>query len=120
MDWDKFLDIIGTFLQGAGWVCIPILLLPVLRLMVRSESFVAKLSNHLIVIIDNVSNCVGEIIKWALPLLVLSVAFGVFADSIFGLSWTKLDESARYCKRNYARSRCYFAGWATCKSGYFS
>jgi len=38
----------------------------------------------------------GEITKWLLPLLVLVVAFTVFALSIFGQSWTKLFESAEY------------------------
>ncbi|MEP1231505.1 MAG: TRAP transporter small permease subunit, partial [Litorimonas sp.] len=35
-------------------------------------------------------------VKWLLPALVLSVAFTVFALSIFGQSWTKLFESAEY------------------------
>ncbi|MBC6411720.1 MAG: TRAP transporter small permease subunit [Hyphomonadaceae bacterium] len=47
-------------------------------------------------LIDTLNYTLGEIIKWALPLLVLSVAFSVFALSIFGLSWTKLFESAQY------------------------
>ena len=35
-------------------------------------------------------------VKWALPLLVLSVAASVFALSIFGVTTTKLLESAQY------------------------
>jgi len=46
--------------------------------------------------IDAVSVWLGEFIKWGLPLLILSVAFSVFALSLFGLSWTKLSESAQY------------------------
>ncbi len=34
--------------------------------------------------------------KWLLPILVVSIAFGVIALSIFGQAWTKFDESAIY------------------------
>jgi len=95
MTWTDFVANAGSFLKGAGWVALPLLALPVLRLLVTSK-IVAQISDHLIGVIDGVNNWIGEVSKWALPLLVLSVAFGVFADSIFGLSWTKLEESAQY------------------------
>ncbi len=46
--------------------------------------------------VDHVNYILGEMAKWLLPVLVLSVAFSVFALSIFGFSWTKLFESAAY------------------------
>jgi len=46
--------------------------------------------------IDSLSYWLGEAVKWLLPILVLTVAFTVFALSIFGQSWTKLFESAEY------------------------
>lgn len=50
----------------------------------------------MIALIDSFSYRIGEAVKWLLPVLVLSMAFTVFALSIFGQSWTKLFESADY------------------------
>jgi len=96
MEWVSFIKFAGAFLKGAGWVMLPLLLLPFIRLLTGPTSFFGKLSDHIIQIIDAISNAIGEVAKWALPILVLTMAFGVFADSIFGLSWTKLGESAIY------------------------
>lgn len=96
MSWIEFVSQTGAFLKGVGWVFLPFLALPVLRLIMPNNKLIASLSDHLVLIIDGFNNSIGEWMKWALPLLVLTVAFGIFADSIFGLSWTKLDESAKY------------------------
>ena len=96
MTWAELVSNAGLFLKGAGWVALPLLALPVIRLLSAQGKFWANLSDHLITLIDSFNHRVGEVFRWALPLLVLSVAFGVFADSIFGMSWTKLEESAVY------------------------
>lgn len=95
MSWINTLDTLGAFLQGAGWGLLPLVLLPLIILLARSQ-WIYELSSEIIRLIDGVNYRLGEIIKWALPVLVLSVAFSVFALSIFGLSWTKLFESAEY------------------------
>lgn len=89
-------DIAGSALKGIGWAALPLLLLPALYVIAPGLRGFKPLCDTLIQLIDDVSHGVGEVIKWALPLLVLSVAFGVFALSIFGVSWTKLFESATY------------------------
>jgi len=96
MNWADFVSNLGAFLKGAGWVFLPLLALPVIRLLTKDNGFIASLSRQLIRTIDSFNHLAGEIMKWALPILVLTVAFGVFADSIFGLTWTKLEESAKY------------------------
>ncbi len=96
MSWVEFVWIAGAFLKGVGWVALPILALPALRLLTPNNKAIISISDQVITLTDGFCNTIGEWIKWALPLLVLTVAFGVFADSIFGLSWTKLDESAKY------------------------
>lgn len=87
---------IGAALTSIGWVFLPLLLLPALYLFLPSFPFLRRFSSSLIRLIDGFNFGVGEIMKWALPLLVLSVAFSVFAISIFGVSWAKLFESAKY------------------------
>ncbi len=96
MSWPAFLDFAGQFLKGAGWALIPLMALPFLTLIAKRNAFLSEVSTHLIRIIDQISYFIGEQVKWALPVLVLSVAFSVFTLSIFGLSWTKLFESAEY------------------------
>lgn len=90
------LAIIGTALKGAGWVFLPFLLLPILTFFAKPDTALARFSAGVIRTIDSANYGLGEIAKWLLPILVLSVAFSVFALSIFGLSWTKLFESASY------------------------
>lgn len=90
------LSIFGTFLRGAGWGFLPFLLLPAVILILNKNNSLSVFSAALIRTIDTVNQGIGEVAKWLLPLLVLSVAFSVFALSIFGLSWTKLFESAIY------------------------
>lgn len=74
----------------------PFLLLPILTFFAKPNRFISRLSSAVIRAIDSLNYGLGEITKWLLPILVLSVAFSVFALSIFGLSWTKLFESAVY------------------------
>lgn len=94
--WPDLLGLIGVFLKGAGWMFLLFALLPFLRLILPGQKAVDDAARHVVGLIEPVNYRVGEMIKWALPLLVLSVAFSVFALSIFGLSWTKLFESAEY------------------------
>ncbi len=96
MEWPDILETLGRLIQGAGWALSPLLLLPLLTLVFSKSNGIQNLSHGLITLFDAVSFHLGEIIKWALPVLVLSIAFSVFALSIFGLSWTKLFESAEY------------------------
>lgn len=95
MSWRDFIDIAGIFLQGVGWACLPVFLLPLIAMILKSK-WLIEVSTLIVQMVEIVSYHTGELIKWALPLLVLSVAFSVFALSIFGLSWTKLFESAEY------------------------
>ena len=90
------IDIIGSFLKGVGWFELLWLALPALLLFWPQNKILQSISRHVIDIIDAISIGFGELIKWGLPLLILSVAFSVFALSLFGLSWTKLSESSHY------------------------
>ncbi len=90
------LDILSRILPAIGTVFMPFLLLPFLILLLPKYLFVQKLQTTICEIIDEFNNWLGEMVKWLLVALVISVAFSVFALSIFGLSWTKLDESAIY------------------------
>jgi len=90
------LDILGRALQTIGWAFLPFLLLPLLCLLFPKSKFLSDLQSILIRIIDGVNVRVGELVKWLLVALVVSVAFGVIALSIFGQAWTKFDESATY------------------------
>jgi len=87
---------LGAAFTAIGWVFLPVLLLPVLYLVLPAQKFLRRFPANLIRLIDSFNFHVGEIVKWGLPLLVLSVAFSVFAISIFGISWAKLFESAKY------------------------
>ena len=90
------IETIGTALQAIGWVFLPVLFLPLLYLFLRNINALQSISKAIIRTIDSLSYATGEIVKWFLPILVLVVAFTVFALSIFGQSWTKLFESADY------------------------
>lgn len=86
----------GIALKAIGWVFLPVLFLPVLHLFLPNIKNLQPISKAIIRTTDSLSYGLGEIAKWLIPLLVLVVAFTVFALSIFGQSWTKLFESADY------------------------
>ncbi len=96
MVWPDILALIGRFFQGAGWAILPVLILPFLLLILPGNRLINSVSRALLQTGDGISYFLGEAVKWLLPALVLSIAFSVFALSIFGLSWTKLFESAEY------------------------
>jgi len=87
---------IGGILQAIGWAFLPFLAWPILHLAFGHNSFVRGVSEALITLVDSLIYRFGEIAKWLLPLLVLSVAASVFALSIFGVTTTKWLESAKY------------------------
>ena len=95
-DWGEILANLGAALTAIGWVFLPLCLLPLLYIFLPTHRFLTVFFHAFIRLIDSASYISGEIIKWALPVLVISVAMSVFALSIFGLSWTKLFESAEY------------------------
>ncbi|MCF6220883.1 MAG: TRAP transporter small permease subunit [Robiginitomaculum sp.] len=92
----EFLDIIGRSLQAIGWVFLPFLLTPLLCLLFPKSKFITSFQSALSLTIDGFNLWVGEAVKWLVPALVVTVAFGVIALSIFGQAWTKYDESATY------------------------
>jgi len=94
--WQEFLVHLSGAFKAVGWVFLPITALPVLYLFYNKNSIVHDISKVIISLIDGFSYRLGEIVKWTLPVLVLTIAFTVFALSIFGKSWTKLFESAEY------------------------
>ena len=96
MDTGEIIETLGTAFQAIGWVFLPILFLPLAYLFVPNINILQSISKAIIRTIDSLSYALGEVTKWCLPVLVLVVAFTVFALSIFGQSWTKLFESAEY------------------------
>lgn len=96
MSWAEFINHLGHMLVAIGWAFVPVLLLPFIYLFTYNNNFIHQLSSAIILTIDRFNYALGEFMKWALPLLVLTVAFSVFVLSIFGLSWTKLTESTIY------------------------
>jgi len=90
------IEIFAFALKGIGWVFLPAVLLPLAYMGWPEARQLKRICEELITLIDGLSYWLGEFAKWAMPLLVISVAFSVFALSIFGLSWTKLSESAAY------------------------
>lgn len=90
------LDIVGASLSVFGWFIAPMLTLPLLCLWLAKSVFLSDLQYQLCTLIDDVNMAIGEGVKWLLVALVVSVAFGVVALSIFGQAWTKYDESATY------------------------
>lgn len=85
----------GVILQAVGWAFLPILALPAIYLLLPNGRLLGFVS-ALVRSIDAFIHGIGEIVKWALPLLVLSVAASVFALSIFGTASVKWLESAFY------------------------
>lgn len=86
---------LGDAIQAIGWVFLPALALPVLYL-IWPHARLESLLGALIRTIDTLIYAIGEFAKWALPLLVLSVAASVFALSVFGTATTQWLESAHY------------------------
>lgn len=87
---------IGGMLQAIGWAFLPFLAWPIVHLIWGQIIKVKSFSEAFISLIDSLIYWLGEITKWLLPLLVLSVAASVFALSIFGVTTTKWLESAKY------------------------
>jgi len=87
---------VGGILQSIGWAFLPALAWPVIHLLFGHKPLISNLSRALISLIDSLIYGLGEMAKWLLPLLVLSVAASVFALSIFGFTTTKWLESAKY------------------------
>ena len=96
MSWGNIIDKLGAAFQAIGYAFLPLLLLPTIYLLLPNIKYLRPFSNAFIRTIDSFSYTIGELTKWLLPLLVLTIAFSVFALSIFGQSWTKLFESAEY------------------------
>ena len=90
------IEILGRAIQYIGWVFLPFLILPFLILLFSKTKFLINFQYNLIAIIDSFTMKIGEWVKWLLLILVISVVVSVVALSIFGLSWTKLDEGAIY------------------------
>lgn len=86
---------LGAIIHAIGWAFLPALALPVIYLIWQPHQL-KSLIVGLIRTLDSVTFALGEVTKWALPLLVLSVAASVFALSIFGTATTKWLESAFY------------------------
>lgn len=84
---------LGRSLQFIGWAFLPILALPFL---VFTSGRLIGLSQTLISMIDHSISALGEIIKWVMPLMVMSVVLAVIALSIYGVSSIWWDESAIY------------------------
>ncbi|MGB6231417.1 MAG: TRAP transporter small permease subunit [Litorimonas sp.] len=85
----------GDVIHAIGWVFLPSLLLPVLFLLLPSDRLASILS-ALTRTIDTAVHMIGEVVKWSIPLLVVSVAASVFALSVFGTATVKWLESAFY------------------------
>lgn len=90
---EAVLETIGQSLHFIGWAFLPALLLPAIvlftgRLIAFSETVIS--------LIDTISIFIGEVVKWFLPLMVLSIVLAVFALSIYGVSSIWWDESAIY------------------------
>jgi TRAP-type mannitol/chloroaromatic compound transport system permease small subunit len=85
----------GDILKAIGWAFLPFLILPIVYLIFPRPRLRAVIE-AIIRTIDTLHYQLGEIVKWALPLLVISVAASVFALSIFGTMTVKWLESAFY------------------------
>ena len=89
-------ETLGAALQGIGWLALPFALLPLIILFAPHFKFTRDLGGHFISILDGLNYAIGEIVKWALPLMVICVVISVVLLSIFGISVTKLDELPTY------------------------
>lgn len=87
------IDAIGSALQYIGWAFFPLLLLPAFLLFTGLGK---RFSTAVITLIDRLSILIGEVIKWVMPLMVVSVVIAVFALSIYGVSSIWWDESVIY------------------------
>lgn len=96
MNIGDIIDNLGQGFQAIGYAFTPLLLLPVIYFFCPNIKIFTTFSKAFIRTIDSLSFWVGEATKWLLPILALSIAFSVFALSIFGQSWTKLFETAEY------------------------
>jgi len=92
----EIIQTLGEAFHAIGYAFCPLLILPIIYLFLPNIKILTSFSNAFIRFIDSLSFWVGELTKWLLPVLVLTIAFSVFALSIFGQSWTKLFESAEY------------------------
>lgn len=96
MEMGDFVTHAGAAFKAIGFAFSPLLLAPFIYILWPNSSILCSFSNILIRLVDSFSYWIGETAKWLLPILVLTIAFSVFALSIFGQSWTKLFESAEY------------------------
>ena len=92
----EFINSLAHIFKAIGWVFLPVLLTPTICLIFKKQHRISAFQFSLIEIIDGTNLKIGEWTKWLLVILVVTIAFGVIALSIFGQSWTKLDESATY------------------------
>jgi len=88
--------ILSHIFQLLGWVFSPFLVLPIMYFLFSKNQFLKSLSFGIVSTIDTFNYYIGEIVKWLLPLMVLTISFSIFALSIFGKSWTKLFETSEY------------------------
>ncbi len=84
------------FWQSLGWASLPFLILPALILFAPKFKFINRLCFDLIAIIDGINWRIGEVVKWALIILIMATVASIIALSIFGLSFTKLNELPVY------------------------
>jgi len=87
------IDAFGGALQFIGWAFLPFLLLPGFVLLTGSGK---ALSRAIVSVIDLFSTLIGEVVKWVMPFMVVSVVIAVFALSIYGISSIWWDESSIY------------------------
>ena len=88
--------ILSHIFQLLGWAFLPLLMLPIMYFLFSKNQFLKSLSFGIVSTIDTFNYYIGEIVKWLLPLMVLTISFSIFALSIFGKSWTKLFETSEY------------------------
>lgn len=89
------LDIIaalGRILTTMGWAFLPVLLIPLLQLILPRLSVLRDINRVIIGLIDDLSYHIGEVVKWFLLIMIMATIISVIGLSIFGLSFTKLDE----------------------------
>ena len=90
------IDTLSIVLQAIGWTFFPLIILPIIYIIFFNNLILRKMSYGIVSTIDSFNNFIGKIIKWLLPLMVLTISFSIFALSIFGKSWTKLFETSEY------------------------
>lgn len=90
------IDTLSIVLQAIGWTFFPLIILPIIYIIFFNNLILRKMSYGIVSTIDSFNYFIGKIIKWLLPLMVLTISFSIFALSIFGKSWTKLFETSEY------------------------